>query len=161
MCRLDKFSNIAYNNALTSKLNFKHGAIITKGSKIIVSGRNYGERTKTLGQIHSCIHAEIDVASQLINRFIRKKTTNKYKYKNYLKKYMIWVVRAPSDKITQEKREYRNSIPCKMCILKLLELGFSKIGYSDNNGNIIIQKLDEIKNDVYTSSQKRYKHHFK
>ena len=161
MCRLDRFSNIAYDNALKSKLNFKHGAVITKGSKIIVSGRNYGERTKILGQIHSCIHAEIDVANQLINRYIRKKTTNKFHYNRYLKKYIIWVVRAPTDKKNQVKREFRNSIPCKMCISKLMSLGFNKIAYSDNNGNIIIQKLNLIKNNVYTSSQKRYKHHFK
>ena len=42
-------------------------------TKIIVSGMNQDNRTSTLGQIHSSVHAEIDVASQLINRYIRKK----------------------------------------------------------------------------------------
>ena len=93
MCRKEKFSNIAFNQARLSTLNFKHGAIITKGSKIIVTGRNYGERTKILGQIHSCIHAEISVASQLINRYIRKKTTNKTKIQKILwpEKFRIFI----------------------------------------------------------------------
>ena len=136
MCRKEKFGSLAYDQALQSVMNFKHGAIITKGSKVIVSGMNHGDRTSALGQIHSSVHAEIDVASQLINRFIRKKTSNKYEYKSYLKKYIIWVVRAPTYKTGQLNNDYMNSLPCRMCINKLLTLGFSKIGYSNNEGGM-------------------------
>ena len=156
MCRKEKFSNIAFNQARLSTLNFKHGAIITKGSKIIVTGRNYGERTKILGQIHSCIHAEISVASQLINRYIRKKTTNKTKIQKILKKYTIWVVRIPRDSETSNT-VFKNSIPCEMCIKKLLSLGFNKIAYSNDNGTIEINQLKNLKRNVFTSAQKRYK----
>tara|TARA_B100001057_G_C22355998_1_gene758953 strand:- start:50 stop:538 length:489 start_codon:yes stop_codon:yes gene_type:complete len=161
MCRIAKFTNVAYNNAISSKMTFKHGAIITKGSRIVVSGFNYGERTKALGQIHGCVHAEIDVANQLINRFIRKKTTDKREYPKYLKKYMIWVVRAPRDKSEQEKKIMRNSIPCKMCTEKLLNLGFTKIGYSTDDGCISIKHLKDIKGQTYTSVQRQYRHYFK
>jgi len=161
MCRKEKFASLAYQQALQSQMNFKHGAIITKGSKLIVSGMNQNDRTSTLGQIHSSVHAEIDVASQLINRFIRKKTTNRNKYKNYLKKYIIWVVRAPSYKTDKLTNEYRNSMPCNMCINKLTILGFTKIGYSDNNGNMIVTYLNKIKKGKLSSVQKQFREHYK
>jgi tRNA(Arg) A34 adenosine deaminase TadA len=161
MCRKEKFASLAYQQALQSQMNFKHGAIITKGSKLIVSGMNQNDRTSTLGQIHSSVHAEIDVASQLINRFIRKKTTNRNKYKNYLKKYIIWVVRAPSYKIDKLTNVYRNSMPCNMCINKLTILGFTKIGYSDNNGNMIVTYLNKIKKGKLSSVQKQFREHYK
>jgi len=161
MCRSSKFASVAYEQALLSQMSFKHGAIITKGSKIIVSGMNQSNRTSTLGQIHSSVHAEMAVASQLINRFIRKKTTNRNEYKNYLKKYIIWVVRAPSYKTEKLTNEYRNSMPCKMCINKLTILGFTKIGYSDNNGNMVVTYLNKIKKGQLSSVQKKFGEHYK
>lgn len=161
MCRKEKFASLAYDQALQSLMNFKHGAIITKGSKVIVSGMNHSDRTSTLGQIHSSVHAEIDVASQLINRFIRKKTSNKYEYKSYLKKYIIWVVRAPTYKTETLNNEYRNSMPCKMCINKLTTLGFTKIGYSDNNGNMVVTSLNKIKKGQLSSVQKKFSEFYK
>ena len=77
MCRKTKFASLAYTQALQSDMNFKHGAIITKGSKVMASAMNHN-RTQILGQTHSSVHAEIAVASKLINQFIRKKTQNKY-----------------------------------------------------------------------------------
>jgi len=161
MCRNSKFASLAYNQALRSEMTFKHGAIITKGAKIIVSSMNQGNRTSTLGQIHSSVHAEIAVASQLINRFIRKKTRNRNEYKNYLKKYIIWVVRAPSYKKAQLNSQYMNSMPCKMCINKLTTLGFTKIGYSDENGKMVVTNLSNIKKVQISSAQKQFSEHYK
>ena len=160
MCRKTKFSEMAYHQALQSDMAFKHGAIITKGSKIIASSMNSSNRTKILGQIHSSVHAEIAVATQLINRLIRKKTRNRNEYKNYLKKYTIWVVRAPTSK-SELKQEFRNSMPCKMCINKLLELGFNKIGYSNDDGEITVTQLSKIEKVKYSSAQRQFKEHFK
>ena len=161
MCRETRFGALAYDQALKSQMSFKHGAIITKGSKIIVSSMNQNDRTSTLGQIHSSIHAEIAVASKLINRFIRKKTTNRNEYKNYLKKYIIWVVRAPTYKIEKLNNEYRNSMPCKMCINKLTKLGFSKIGYSNAEGGMTVTYLDKIEKIKVSSAQKQYSQYYK
>jgi len=161
MCRKEKFASLAYVQALQSQMSFKHGAVITKGSKIIVSGMNHSDRTSTLGQIHSSVHAEMAVASQLINRYIRKKTTNRSEYKNYLKKYIIWVVRAPTYKTENLNNEYRNSMPCKMCINKLTTLGFTKIGYSDNNGIMVVTNLNKIKKSQLSSVQKKFSEHYK
>ena len=159
MCRKTKFGELAYHNALQSNMNFKHGAVITKGSKVIVSSMNQGNRTKTLGQIHSSVHAEIAVASQLINRFIRKKTRNRNNYKDYLKKYIIWVVRAPNTKY-ELKQEFKNSLPCHMCINKLMSLGFSKIGYSNEDGTMTVTHLNKISKTKYSSAQRMYGEHF-
>ena len=161
MCRKEKFASLAYVQALQSQMSFKHGAVITKGSKIIVSGMNHSDRTSTLGQIHSSVHAEMAVASQLINRYIRKKTTNRSEYKNYLKKYIIWVVRVPTYKTENLNNEYRNSMPCKMCINKLTTLGFTKIGYSDNNGIMVVTNLNKIKKSQLSSVQKKFSEHYK
>ena len=91
MCRKTKFAELAYEQALSSVMKYKHGAIITKGSKVVSSSMNQGDRTSTLGQIHSSVHAEIAAAGKLINIVIRKKTQNKYNYKRYMKNYIIWL----------------------------------------------------------------------
>ena len=160
MCRKSKFASLAYTQALQSDMNFKHGAIITKGSKVMASAMNHN-RTQILGQTHSSVHAEIAVASKLINQFIRKKTQNKYEYKNYLKKYIIWVVRAPTYKTGQLNNEYRNSLPCRMCINKLLSLGFNKIGYSNDGGGMTVTNLDQIEINTVSSAQRQYREYFK
>ena len=159
MCRKTKFGELAYHHALNSTMNFKHGAIITKGSKVIVSAQNH-ERTTILGQIHSSVHAEIAVAAKLINQIIRKKTYNKFYYKNHLKKYILWVVRAPTSK-KELKQELRNSMPCKMCINKLMELGFNKIGYSNDNGEMIVTHLNKINRNKTSSAQRQYSDFYK
>ena len=161
MKRDSKFATLAFDQALKSTLHLKHGSVITKGSKIVTMGYNKGDRTKILGQIHSSVHAEIAVASKLINQFIRKKTNNKYEYKNYLKKYIIWVVRAPTYKTGQLNNEYRNSLPCRMCINKLLSLGFSKIGYSNDGGGMTVTNLDQIETNTVSSAQRQYSEYFK
>jgi deoxycytidylate deaminase len=161
MCRKSKFGALAYKQALLSDMNFKHGAIITKGSKIMVSSMNQGNRTSTLGQIHSSIHAEIAVAGKLINQYIRKKTRNRNEYKNYLKKYIIWVVRAPTYKTGQLNNEYCNSLPCRMCITKLISLGFSKIGYSNIQGDMVVTTLNQISTNKISSAQRQYSEHYK
>ena len=156
MCRKDRFASIAYSEALNSDMDFKHGAIITKGSKVIVKGSNCGKRTKVLGQIHGCVHAEIDVANKLINGILRSKKSNRN-----LKKYIIWVVRAPNDKKSQNQMKFRNSKPCKYCSKKLIELGFTKIGYSDDKGKIIIDFIKNIEDQVTSSTQIMLGKHFK
>jgi deoxycytidylate deaminase len=161
MCRKTKFGEIAYQHALNSTMNFRHGAIITKGSKIIVSGHNHN-RSTILGQIHTSVHAEIAVASKLINQRIRKKTSNKYGYKNHLKKYIIWVVRAPQAvSVSELNQKFKNSLPCRLCVNKLLELGFSKIGYSNTNGDMVVTHLNKINTTMYSSSQRIYGQYFK
>ena len=161
MSREERFSSIAYEQALESELNWKHGAVITKGSKIIVKGKNIGTRTKCLNKIHSCIHAEIDVANQLIKRYLRKKISKNNKnqsLKKLLKKYIVWVVRADT---SIEDCKLKNSMPCNFCLQTLKNLGFVKIGFSNQYGAIQMCKLCDLNCSYYTSSQKMYKKYYK
>ena len=40
MCRSQKFINVAVDQAYNSQMNIRHGAVITKGNKIICKGCN-------------------------------------------------------------------------------------------------------------------------
>lgn len=165
MCRKDRFSSIALECALDSKQRFRHGAIITKNSKIIVKGVNDGTRTKILDQIHPCVHAEIDALNKLIS-LLRKKYGRQSKknftswLRKYLKKYIIWVVRIPANNYASN-RNFFNSIPCCECLKVLKYYGFSKVGFSDESGDINIKKIEEITEQHVTSSNDTYNKYMK
>ena len=64
--------NLAINSAKKSDTNFKLGAVITKGrKKIICSKPNSRMRTTYLGEISNCQHAEMAVATNFINRYVK------------------------------------------------------------------------------------------
>ena len=160
MCRSDRMSIWAYEQAVLSKCSFQHGAIISKGGKIIIKGRNTN-RTKYLNTMGICLHAEIDVAMKLINCYIKKQSKGKKikgqkQIKYNLKKYIIWVVRASKNKNKSEAFNYRYSAPCAECIKTLIELGFKKIGFSDENGNITVKNIDNIKNTHISYAQQTF-----
>ena len=159
MSKYCRVASIAYEQALESKQTWRHGSVITKNGKIIVKGKNLANRTKCLNKIHSCIHAEIDVANQLIKRYVRKKITKSKKSEDIVKKYIVWVIRIGNSK---ENGKYliKNSMPCNHCIDTLINLGFVKIGFSNDNGLIQVKKLKELKG-YNTSSQLTYGKYFK
>tara|TARA_Y200000002_G_C22676357_1_gene662247 strand:+ start:617 stop:865 length:249 start_codon:yes stop_codon:yes gene_type:complete len=74
-----------------------------------------------------------------------------------LKKYTIWCVRNSNDRSTPENNYNRHSGPCSICVSRLLKLGFTKMGFSDNDGNMVVVKLAEYENHYTTSSQKKLK----
>ena len=87
MARSYKFISLAQEEAHKSQLNYKVGAVITKGSKIMFSGCN-NERTKSLDRFAFCQHAELEAARKLNNILLRKRDKNKNK--RDFKKYIIW-----------------------------------------------------------------------
>lgn len=135
MARSYKFISLAQEEAEKSRLNYRVGAVITKGSKVMFSGCN-NERTKSLNSFAFCQHAELEAARKLNNILLRKRDKNKNK--RDLKKYIIWVTRIRS------KNQLSESAPCSDCIKKLTNMGFSKVGYTDNDGNIYVKKLEEL-----------------
>jgi deoxycytidylate deaminase len=143
MCRKYRFTNIAFSAAHGSTQRYKHGAVITKNSKIICIGHNKGMRTKCLNHIRSCVHAEMDVANKLIN-ILKKKYGNKYRSRT--SKYVIWVVRKTIH-VSDKNNKLYESKPCYYCVKDLLEEGFDKIGYSDINGDIVLERLKNINLD--------------
>ena len=75
--RLDNLRMSATLEAYKSDCNAKHGALITRGSKILVRGCNTS-RCKYLRSIMDCCkHAEMNVATQFINSVVRP---NRRKY---------------------------------------------------------------------------------
>ena len=144
MCRKMRFSNVAFEAALNSKQTYKHGAVVTKGSKIICVGHNEGRRTKSLGEIRSCMHAEIMAANYLINVILKKKYGKNYK--NHTKKYIVWVVRKTSHispKAENNKKVYESQ-PCYYCLNTLEKHGFTRVGHSDKNGNMVLKKIKDF-----------------
>ena len=135
MTRSCKFISLAQDEAAKSKLNFRVGAVITKGSKVLFAGCN-NDRTKSLDSYAFCQHAELDAARKLNNILLRKR--DKKKNQRDFKKYIIWVTRIRSN------NELSESAPCSDCISKLTKMGFTRVGFTDNDGNIYIKKLDTL-----------------
>ena len=149
MCRSDRMALWAYEQAVLSTCGFQHGAIISKGGKVIVKGCNIN-RTKYLNTKGMCLHAEIDVAMKLINCYIKKGKSKGKKIKGQkeiqydLKKYIIWVVRADKQKLRDKDVGFNYSAPCGECIRTLLALGFKKIGFSNDDGTMTVQNIDSL-----------------
>jgi len=135
MSRAYKNISLAQEEAIKSKLNFRVGAVITKGSKVLYSGHN-NDRTKNQKKFAFCEHAELNAARQLNNRLLRKRDKNKNK--RDLKKCIIWVTRVRCND------QLSDSAPCSNCIKNLLDMGFNRVGYTDNNGCIYIKKLNSL-----------------
>ena len=162
--RQEKIASICFEQAQHSKITIKHGAVITNGSKIICKGHNLFNRTKILDQIHSCTHAEMDVANQLV-QMLKRKIKRGVTLQQLIKKYKIWVIRIPNDYdislFGSSYVSYKNSAPCMCCRKKLLSLGFKTIHYSTDDGSIIKRQISNIDNDYKTSSQKHYGVYYK
>ena len=157
MCITTRIQNEAFNIAHKSTQRYKHGAVISKGSKVISLGFN-NPRSKYLNYNDGCSHAEMDVARRFINGFYRKKKSycNCKKNSDKLNSYIIWVVRISNPNSEHLESEITGSKPCSECVKKLLYLGFQKIGYSDNQGNIIVENLNNIITDHQSTAQKYF-----
>ena len=163
--RNNKFQFIASNLASKSTIKNKHGSIITRGNKIYAIGYN-NPRTKFLKKYDYCQHAEMAAISQFINKYIKCKSNkfsrNKYK-KIYsvignkevcdhynLKKFTVWCVRLSKS----NSKKNLMSAPCLICLKRMTNLGFGKIAFSNNEGNIEIHKLNNY-NTKHLSSAYR------
>lgn len=151
--RSNKMACIAFEQAKLSPCRYKHGSVISKGSKVISKGFN-NHRTKYSNSLCACTHAEIDVANKFIKTYMRKK--NSFNKKNF-NNFILWVVRLSNPNSNKLESKITGSKPCKECIKKLTKLGFCKVGYSDNNGNIIIENIKYMNNDHLSEAQLSFK----
>ena len=130
-----KLIHQAYLEALKSDCKFKHGAIISKGPKIICRGYNSSRtKQKYLNSISCSTHAEIEVLRIFHNthlrgkenwRYNKKKNKNKNKNKRIynLSGYILWVVRVSNESI--KTSSLLDSCPCSKCKQILLLYGFT------------------------------------
>lgn len=141
MGRPERLTSIAYNNAERSNLKIKHGAVMSKGGKPIYQGMNTS-RTKSLNDIYYCEHAEVNVVRQFITRMSRRKG-KKWTLRS-ISKFIVWVVRVNAVCLHDAEFKVVESKPCQKCINTLKGLGIKKIGYSNLNGDIIVDKIDNM-----------------
>ena len=102
MARKASIITSAMEQAERSCMPYRHGAILSKGSKIVVKGFNRN-RSKYMNVCYSSIHAEMDVIKQYcenilhLNIDLRK---NKIKVPK-ISRYTLWVVRiSKSNELT-------------------------------------------------------------
>ena len=153
MAKIAKISNIIIEQAKNSHINFQHGAVLTKGSKILAKGFNKS-RSKFMSSLHTCIHAEMDVIHTYITTILHKSINiNKKNGPNIpiLSKCILWVGRI------SKEGTLVNSKPCCQCIHYLRKIGIKKIGYSTKNGTICIEKIWEIETNHLSEAQENLK----
>ena len=85
---MNRIRQAAFHEALKSDIHIQHGAIITKGSKIVIRGFNK-VRTSFLNKKRLCVHAEMYVTQQLIKTQFHR---NSMKPDKKFSKYIIWVI---------------------------------------------------------------------
>lgn len=147
MSRDTKIIQKAVEQALNSTQTFKHGAVITgPGGKIICMGYNKGNRTKILNKIFTCTHAEMDVLNKLINSYLKPKYGKKYR--DYIKRYTIWVTRIENDRSLGIKTSF--SKPCFYCSKELINWGIKKVYYTIDNSTIVSCKTCNL-NSIHKS----------
>ena len=142
--------NYAKTQAMKSNLNYQHGAILSKGGKILASGFNKS-RSSFMNTTQTCLHAEMDVINKYCSVIMNKKLNlKKNQDKLGLSKCILWVIRlSANDEVVSSK-------PCNVCIKNLKKLGIKKIGYSNDYGEIIIENTKYISNNHMSNAQKDY-----
>ena len=117
---------LALEEAESSTYRFRVGAVVFKGSRILASGHN-DIRSSRIHPLHknykNALHAEQDA---ILN--IKEWST--------LKGCSILVV-----KISKSKGTLSMAKPCKMCQQLLRYVGIKTMYYTNENGEIISEKL--------------------
>lgn len=152
MCITTRIQNEAFNIAHKSTQRYKHGAVITQGSKIMFTGFNQNNRTKILNSVHTCVHSEIDVINKLIKHLKRKHGKH---YLKYAKKYSLYVVRLIKLHKNAKKYSLANSLPCYYCSKKIKEIGLKNIIYSNEDGLLVKTKCNQLHSTHQSDAQKK------
>ena len=126
-------ASLAHSYASRSDMYQKHGAIAICNGKI-EGGYN---QLKTPISIHAEVHA--------LNNLLKNTKTWK-------RRITIFVVRAKGDK-------WLNSKPCLACLEYMNKCGVKKIYYSNTEGNIVCDTVDNLMKDenIHISSGVRWR----
>jgi deoxycytidylate deaminase len=154
--KIARLAGFAADESRLSVQQFKHGAILCKSGKKICAGHNIDTRTSYRRNICCSVHAEMGTVTKFLNSYIKiHATRNLNKIKRKLSKFSICVVRSV---VINGQICYANSNPCCDCIKKLQTVGLKNIMYSDENGNIITQKIATFNASSFvTGSMKKQK----
>lgn len=128
VCSDAKFTDILdtlKKNAQNSPLIYKHSACLMKNGKIFGIGFNkyYGIKLNNQ-KINLSIHAEMNVMLAKNAKHIRGMD--------------ILIIRISSN------NKLQNSRPCNTCIDKMKKKGIRKAYYSNSDGNIVYEFIDDM-----------------
>lgn len=144
-CRL---INLAAESSLLSNLCFKHGAVLTKGGKKVLSGHNQPRSTYN-GKLCCSYHSEIAVLEQFRKIFIRKKNI-KYTHdlRRLSKKFDIYTTRT-----NKMNDNFVDGFPCKSCLDNLKKFGIKNIIYTSQDGSIHKKKIRDLDSHHLSEAQ--------
>lgn len=154
-----RFIEAAMNEAYKSDSQKRHGCVMVKAGKITAASANQEARGVLCGRTVSSMHAEMAVLS-LAFRKCCSASADKENYRNKRKKQQsrknrnrhldIYVIRLGA------QNELRNSRPCFECVKALKKLGVYRVFYSDENGNIRMEKVCDMENAHLSVQQLLY-----
>lgn len=127
--------------SIDTKLNrngYTHYSGIYKNGKIIFKGYNHLRNSYNNECICWSTHAEMDVLYKLIKSFKIFSLIGKLTNIINLNDYIIVVVRFGKD------GSLKNSRPCNQCLETMIKYKIKKILYSNENGDIITEKPENM-----------------
>ncbi len=125
MSRHDSFINRAVGVALTSNCRWRHGSVITKGSRIVAFSPNIHRNNPDLDYSGSSWHAE-----EAAIRNLDRAQARAYGVQGAYSGYTLYVARVNT------KNEPGLSRPCKNCWDYLVYRGFTEVYYTNELGGL-------------------------
>ena len=159
--------------ALSGDMQSKHAAALYSGGKRVAIGINHAKSCKKNKPMLSC-HAEMHALqnyllmnnayylSSLINDSVKSMNQRKNfrpidisRYKFLKKKLSMYVVRVTKD------GSLANSKPCSACRYYLKLFNVKDIIYTDDNGNLIKEKVDDLEDSFVSIAHFNYSEYLK
>ena len=146
-----RMCEIALYESKKSTITFQHGAVITKGNKIIFKGHNH-ERSLVKGKLTYCLHSEMVVVNDWL-KMCCKNISDPNIIKRKGKKFTIYITRNNND---NTNNNFSFSKPCFMCTQLLKKCNFKRIIYTTGDNNIFrVVKPSHLDDGVLTSVDKQ------
>jgi tRNA(Arg) A34 adenosine deaminase TadA len=126
MSRHESFINRAIGVALTSQYRFRHGAVITKGGRVLSYSPNVKRNDPNIDHENATYHAE----EAAIRKFAYSCSYGYLLPQGAMKGYSLYVARVGVD------NEPLMSRPCDECMNYIYYLGIRKIGFTNELGGL-------------------------
>lgn len=123
---------IALDESKKSTITFQHGAVITKGSKIITKGHNH-KRSLVKGKLTYCLHSEMVVINDWLKTCC-KNISDPNTIRRKGNKFTIYITRNNKDNTSNN---FSFSKPCFMCTQLLKKCNFKRIVYTTGDSEIL------------------------
>jgi deoxycytidylate deaminase len=134
--RFDEPIQLLKKIACNSIVYYKHAAALISGNKVYSSGANkFIKQIKNNNPIYNrTMHAELTVFEKLQKKNVRGMD--------------ILVIRINKHLVL------KNSRPCNQCIDKLRKIGIRKVYYSNENGDIVCEFVEQMEKTHISSGTK-------